>query len=105
MERKFKITDARGGSAITVRVVTRAKHVEIAGIDEDSALRIRLTESPASSDAANQQLVEFIAHRLGVAVSQVEIVAGAHDKDKIISVEGVVPEQIESLLQPDTAAE
>lgn len=98
---QFVVTDARRGAAFNVRVVTRAKEVQIAGIQEDGALKIRLTESPASSDAANQQLVEFLAHRLGIEVNQIEIVGGAHDRDKIIAIEGLMPGELEGMLQPD----
>jgi uncharacterized protein YggU (UPF0235/DUF167 family) len=98
MDREFKITDARGGAAFTVRVVTRATQAEIVGLQEDGALKIRLTESPAGSEAANNELIAFLASRLDVDDSKIEIVAGANDRDKIISVVGISPGLVEERL-------
>lgn len=97
MPREFKITDAQQGAAFTVRVVTRADSVEIAGIQDDGSLKIRLTESPAGG-RANEQLVLFLAEVLDVHPSQIEIVAGADKPNKIISVEDVTPAWIEERL-------
>jgi uncharacterized protein YggU (UPF0235/DUF167 family) len=97
MPREFKITDAQHGAAFTVRVVTRADSVEIAGVQDDGSLRIRLTESPAEG-RANAQLVDFLADILEVESSQIEIVAGADKPNKIISVENVTPAWIEQRL-------
>ena len=54
MSRRFEITDARGGAALTVRVVTQAERTEIAGVQDDGVLKIRLIASPAGAPAANQ---------------------------------------------------
>ncbi len=97
MRREFKITDAQHGAAFTVRVVTRADSVEIAGIQDDGSLKVRLTESPAGG-RANEQLVAFLADVLEVEPAQIEIVAGADKPNKIISVEGVTPGWIEERL-------
>jgi uncharacterized protein (TIGR00251 family) len=100
MPREFKITDAQHGAAFTVRVVTRADNVEIAGIQDDGALKVRLTESPTGG-RANEQLVAFLADILEVDPMQIEIVAGADKPNKIISVEGVTPGWIEEHLVYD----
>lgn len=97
MPREFKITDAQHGAAFTVRVVTRSENVEIVGIQDDGALKIRLTESPAEG-RANLQLIDFLASVLEVHPDQVEIVAGEDKPNKIISVEGVSPGWIEERL-------
>ena len=99
--RKFEIKDAVGGAAFTVRVVTRAARTEIAGVQDDGALKIRLTSSPADG-TANQELVEFLADRLGVPVETIEIVAGANTREKLISVDGIDPMLVEERLSADT---
>ncbi len=99
-DRKFEFTDARGGSAIGVRVVTRAADTEIAGRLDDGTLKIRLKASPAGDPAANEELVSFLANRLGVELNKVEIVAGQDTRDKIVSVEGMTAETVESKLMP-----
>ncbi len=101
MARKFEITDAKGGAAFTVRVVTRSAHTELAGIQEDGALKIRLIASPAGDPAANKELVDFLAGHLGVAANKIEIVAGANGRDKLISVEGVSTADVEAKLNTE----
>ncbi len=102
MTRKFEITDAKRGAAFTVRVVTRAQRNEIVGIQEDRSLKIRLTAS--ANDQANDELIRFLAARLGVPESAIEIVAGRDNRDKWISVEGVSTADVEQRLQPDPGA-
>ena len=97
MTREFRITDAQHGAAFTVRVITRAERVEIAGIQDDGSLKIRLTESPGEG-RANAQLIEFLAGVLEVEPEQIAIVAGHDKSNKIISVEGVPPAWIEQRL-------
>jgi uncharacterized protein YggU (UPF0235/DUF167 family) len=96
--RKFEITDARGGAAFTVRVVTRAEAAEIVGTQEDGTLKIRLVSSPAGDPATNQELVGLLAEELGVPTSKIEIVAGANGREKIISVEGISTAEVEEKL-------
>lgn len=97
--RKFNITDAAQGAAFTVRIVTRAARAEIAGVD-DGTLRVRLTASSAGDAAANDELVDLLAAALAVDPSQLEIVAGASARDKLVSVEGVSTVQVEARLSP-----
>ncbi len=96
--RKFEIKAAVGGAAFTVRVVTRAAQAELAGIQEDGALKVRLTASPSDSNAVNKELIALLAERLGVAPSTIEIVAGLNSREKLISVEGINPSVLEERL-------
>ncbi|MBI5961077.1 MAG: DUF167 domain-containing protein [Chloroflexi bacterium] len=100
MPREFKITDAQHGAAFAVRVVTRADNVELAGLQEDGSLKIRLTES-TSEGRANVQLLEFLAQVLEVEPNQIEIVAGLDKPNKIISVKNVTTEWVNERLQFD----
>jgi uncharacterized protein YggU (UPF0235/DUF167 family) len=98
-DRKFEITDARRGAALTVRVVTQAARTEFAGVQEDGVIKVRLTANAAGDPAANQELVVFLAEALGVDAGQLEVVAGANERDKIVSIEGVTLGAVESALQ------
>lgn len=100
-ERNFEITDAKGGAAFTVRVVTRATNTEVVGINDDGSLRIRLKASPAGDPAANQELVNFLADMLSVAPGQIEIVAGVNGREKVIAIEGITTADLESKLAGD----
>jgi uncharacterized protein (TIGR00251 family) len=97
-KRNFEITDAKGGAAFTVRVVTRAVQTEVVGIQEDGTLKIRLQASPAGDAAANKELVDFLAAQLAVDADKIEIVAGANGREKVIAVEGISTADLESKL-------
>lgn len=97
MTRKFEITEAQSGAAFTVKVVTRASGVEIAGVQEDGTLKIRLTETHTNG-AADRQLIEFLAEKLEVETGQIEIVAGENTREKLISVDGISPADVEMRL-------
>lgn len=97
-ERNFEITDAKGGAAFTVRVVTRATNTEVMGINDDGSLRIRLQASPAGDPAANRELVDFLADMLAVTPDQIEIVAGVGGREKVIAIEGITTADLESKL-------
>ncbi len=97
-DRKFEITDAKGGAAFSVRVVTRAVNTEIVGVQDDGVLKVRLKASPAGDPAANQELAEFLAQQLNVPLEKVEIVAGLDGRDKLVSVEGITTHAVETIL-------
>lgn len=99
MPLKFeKITDAHRGAAFAVRIVTRASKVEVAGVQDDGILKIRLTEAHTDG-AADKQLVQFLAEKLSVEAAKIEIVA-SNKTERLISVDGVSPEDVEELLIP-----
>lgn len=99
-EREFKITDARGGAAVGIRVVTKASATEIVRRNEDGTLQVRLMASPAGDPAANTELIDFIAGKLEIEKAKVEIVAGEGSRDKILSIEGLSTQQVEAKLLP-----
>ncbi len=98
MDRKFQITDAKGGAAFTVRVVTRSASTQLVGLQEDGTLKIRLMANAAGESAANEELVTFLASELGVEQDHIEIVAGATGRDKLVSVEGITTALVEERL-------
>lgn len=94
--REFKITDAKKGSAFSVHVVPRARKNEIVGRLGD-AIKVRLTAPPVEGKA-NEALVAFLAEQLDVQESQVEIVAGKTSRNKMVSVIGLSPAEVEKRL-------
>ena len=97
--REFKITDAKGGAAFTVRVVPKASKTEIIGLMDDGALKVRLTAPPVEGKA-NEALIAFLADVLSVRRDQVEIVAGHGGREKLISVIGITPDEVNDILIP-----
>lgn len=98
LDRPFKITNAKGGAAFTVKVITRASKTEIVGVQEDGALKVRLVASPAGDPAANRELVDYLASQLGVSKEKIEIVAGENGRDKLVTVEGISTQDVEAKL-------
>lgn len=60
------------------------------------ALKVRLTAPPVDS-AANDALITLLADALGVPRRDVQIVAGATSRAKVVEVAGVSPEQLNQL--------
>lgn len=98
MSREFRITDAKGGAAFTVRCVTRAERTEAVAIQDDGLLKVRLQASPAGAPEANAELIEFLSQILNVASNKIEIVAGLDGRDKLISIEGITTQYVEDRL-------
>jgi len=93
---QLRITEAEGGVTFAVRVVPRANRNEIVGVQGDT-LKVRLTAPPVEGKA-NEALVAFLAQRLGVRKSQVEVVAGGTSRRKMIRVIGLSPQEVEERL-------
>jgi uncharacterized protein (TIGR00251 family) len=92
------LPDGKGGAAFAVQVVTKTAKTELVGPQEDGAIKIRLKASPAGSDEANKELIEFLAQKLEVAAEKIEIVAGEGKRDKIVSIEGFSAVEVEAKL-------
>jgi uncharacterized protein len=76
------------GSVLFLRVYIqpRASKNEIVG-EFDDKLKIRLT-APAIEDKANKALIEFLAKKMKVTKSVIQIVSGEHSRVKLLRVEG-----------------
>lgn len=72
---------------LTIHVQPRARRTEVAGL-HGAAIRVRLAAPPVDG-AANDELVRYLASRLGVARRAVRIVAGATARRKVVEVDGV----------------
>jgi uncharacterized protein YggU (UPF0235/DUF167 family) len=97
-KRKYEFTDARGGTAIPVKVVTQSDVSELSGIGEDGVLKARLKATPAGDPAANAELIALLAQALDVPQSKIEIVVGQNAREKIVSVEGINAHEVERRL-------
>ncbi len=80
------ITKSATGATFRVRVQPGAGKNEIVGVQGD-ALKIRIN-APAAKGKANKALVHFLARKLGVKNSGVEIIAGHTTRLKRIKVIG-----------------
>ena len=81
---------------LTIHVQPRASRTEVTGRYGD-AIRIRL-KAPPVDGAANEELVRFLAERLGVARGAVTLKAGASGRRKTVAIDGVTSEHAERVL-------
>ena len=72
---------------VDVYVQPRASKTALAGT-HDGCVKIRLAAPPVDG-AANAELIEFVAERLGIARSRVTVVAGLSGRRKVLEIEGV----------------
>ncbi len=85
MVRKFTLHDGKRGSALTLRITSRASRNAIVGVLNDGTIKVHLTAPPVN-DKANQALIGLLADVLQVAKSRIDIIAGATGRDKLVSV-------------------
>ena len=83
-------------TALAVYVVPRAKRTEFAGHYGD-AVRVRLSAPPVDG-AANDELVRFLAERLGVPRRAITIRSGASSRRKTVAITGLTREAITARL-------
>lgn len=70
---------------------------------EDGCAHIRVSAPPVDS-AANAACCEVVAGLAGVRESQVSIIGGAHNRNKVISIEGISAEDLAERLSKAVAS-
>ncbi len=93
--------DARPAVVLLLHVQPRAARTEVVGRHGD-AVKIRLHAAPVDG-AANEELLRFLAGRLGVARSALRLVAGESGRRKRVAVTGGPPDPERLLLAPPGA--
>jgi uncharacterized protein (TIGR00251 family) len=83
--RSFHLHSGKTGAALAVRITPRASNNKIVDILSDGTVKIHLTAPPVEGKA-NAALIKFLAKVLDVSPNQLEVVAGAGGRDKLISV-------------------
>ncbi len=85
------------GVEITVQVLPRSSRCEIVGI-HDECLKIKLTKPPVDGKA-NKELCSFIAKQCRTARTKISVVRGETSRRKVVLVEGVLVEDIKSVVE------
>lgn len=78
----------------------RAKRSQIVAA-RPGTLEIALAAPPVDG-AANDELIRFLAERLGIAKSRVELVRGAGGRHKLVQIDGLAEAEVLARLQDDT---
>ena len=86
------------GVTLTLHIQPGAKKSEIAGLHGD-ALKIRLAAPPVDGKA-NAALIAFVAERLGLSKSLVELKSGQTSRRKVLLLIGVGVDAAEHLGKP-----
>jgi len=81
---------------LSVHVQPAAKRSEIVGLHGD-ALKVRLA-APAIDGCANAALVEFLAQRLGLARSLIQLKSGHRSRRKVLTLSGISAPVLRRLL-------
>jgi uncharacterized protein len=101
-ERKFQIHDQKTGSALTVRVTTRAGHTGVREILADGTVKIRLAAAPVDGNA-NDELVRYLAELLQINRNQIEIISGQTSRNKLIGIIGVDSQTVSEIMLKELA--
>jgi len=94
----LRFIETAEGVTFAVRVQPRARRNVVAWLKGD-ALKVCVT-APPEDGRANEAVVELLADTLGVKRRQVEIIAGATSRDKVVRVRGLSRSELAAKLQP-----
>lgn len=83
-------------TGLPVRVMPNARMTRVE-LGDDGVVRVRL-QAPAVEGKANQALIRYLAGRLEVSRSAVQLLSGEHSRNKVIAVAGWRPEAIRARL-------
>jgi uncharacterized protein (TIGR00251 family) len=76
---------------LSLRIVPNARRSEVVGMHGE-AIKVKV-QAPPVEGKANEALLEFLAERLGLSARQLEIVAGAKSRDKLVGINGMTVEE------------
>ena len=86
------VQDTKDGAILTVHIQPKASTTECVGIHGD-AIKIRVAAPPVDG-AANDELIRFLARRLSLPSTSVQIHSGAGRRHKRVLVKGVSAELV-----------
>lgn len=81
---------------LSLRIQPRASQTAIGDV-LGAELKVRVAAPPVD-DAANEELVRFLARRLGCGRGQVRLLRGRTSRSKVIAVSGVALDRVASAL-------
>jgi uncharacterized protein (TIGR00251 family) len=84
------------GATLTVRAQPGARKNAVLG-EQAGALKVAVT-APPEDGRANAALVEVLRDWLGLKRSQVELVSGATNRNKVFLIRGLTPEQLTQVI-------
>lgn len=91
--------DADGNCLLKLRIHPGAKRSTVNGTFGE-ALKVEL-QAPPVDGKANAALIKFLAGKLNVHKSAVELKSGECSRDKVVKISGITPEQINRLIMSE----
>lgn len=92
---QFKEKDS--AIVLNLRIVPNSSKTETVG-EFDGSFKIKIAAPPVNG-AANAELVKFLAKKLGIAKSAVEIISGQNSKNKQVKIQNADQSVLSKLLQ------
>jgi uncharacterized protein (TIGR00251 family) len=89
----IQIKESKKGLTFEIQVTPRASHSEIAD-RQDGALKLKVTAQPVEG-AANIACINLLAQALKLRKSQLEILAGAKSRKKVVLVKDINKKDLE----------
>lgn len=92
----WAITSHPEGATLRLRVQPRAKRTGILG-EQAGALKV-VVAAPPQDGRANEAVLDLLREVLGVARSGLVLLVGHTNRDKVVLVRGVTPEELAARL-------
>jgi uncharacterized protein (TIGR00251 family) len=92
----FKINETKNGLTFEVKVTPGVSRAQMVGF-QDGALKLKVTAQPVEG-AANNACIKLLSEALKLRKSQVEILAGAKSRRKIVLIKDVTRKDLEMRL-------
>ena len=90
------VQDTKDGAILTVHIQPKASTTECVGIHGD-AVKIRVAAPPVDG-AANEELIRFLARRLSISSTSVQIHSGASGRHKRVLLKGTTAQLVMACL-------
>ena len=97
------VQDTKAGAVLSVHIQPKASTTECVGIHGD-AIKIRVAAPPIDG-AANDELIRFLARRLSIPVTSVQIKSGAAGRHKRVLLKGATVELVMARLNVRSLSE
>nr|WP_282003820.1 DUF167 domain-containing protein [Geotalea uraniireducens] len=92
----LNVSATADGVILPVHVQPRAAKNEICGV-QGNELKLRLTSPPVEGEA-NKLCIEFLAKKLRIAKSCINIIGGEKSRHKLLAISGISPADLLPLL-------
>ena len=97
------LRETKDGVELFVRLTPKASHNRIQGLyfdnKEQCYLKVTVTSPPVDGEA-NKAIIHFLAKKLGVAPSSLDLIRGHTDRHKTILIRSLSLESIQKIILP-----